>query len=387
MDFELSEEQKLLKKSAREFMEGEVIPIADEYDRKYRPLPKEVEHGLLRKLAPLGYTGGLIPEEYGGEGIDHLSYAIIGEELARAYGSLAFLEMDHHITNLSIYIEGSEELRRKYLASAASGDSICCYCITEPDVGSGARDIGTTAILDKGEYIVNGTKTWITNGTWADLAIVVAVTEKGKGIKGISRLLVDKSYSDFTARELPKLGFCSCPTAELTFEDCRVPQGNLLGQPGGGYEETMEIFQTFRAGLAIIGVGLAQAAIDASVKYAQERKQFGRPIGSFQLIQEMIVDMVIETEAARLISYEAFDLLRRGESCYRESSMAKAFAPEVALRVTSKALEVHGAYGVSEEYPLERYFRDARTLSIPDGTTEIQKLIVGREVLGIKAFV
>jgi alkylation response protein AidB-like acyl-CoA dehydrogenase len=387
MDFQLTEQQKLLKKSAREFMEREIIPIADEYDRRYRPLPKELLVELLRKLIPLGFVGGLAPEKYGGAGLDYLSYAILEEELARAYGALSMIEMDHHIPGvMCLYRDGTEEQKAKYLPPATAAEIIFCYCLTEPDVGSGARDIKTTAVPTEDGYILSGTKTWITNGTVADVALVVAVTDRGKGIKGMSLLAVEKKYSPFTARDLPKLGFCSCPTAEIVFDECRVPKENVLGRPGEGYGETMEIFQIARAGLAILGVGLAQAAIDASIKYARERRQFGRPIGSFQMIQEMIVDMVIETEAARLLTYQVFDLLDKGISCFKESSMAKAFAPEVAFRVTSKALQIHGAYGLSEEYPLERYFRDARALTIPDGTTEIQKLIVGREVLGLKAF-
>lgn len=387
MDFQLTEQQKLLQKNARAFMEREIIPIADEYDRKYRPLPREVAVELLKKLIPLGLTSGLAPEEYGGAGLDLSSYAILVEELARAYGALALVETDQHLVGvMSFYLDGSEEQKKKYLPLLTVADAICCYAITEPDAGSGARDIKTTATLSGGEYIINGTKSWITNGTIADLAIVVAVTDRSKGAKGFSRFIIERKHSDYIARDLPKLGFCSCPTAEMFFEDCHVPRENVLGKEGKGYEETMLLFQMPRAGLAIMGVGLAQAAIDAAVKYAQQRKQFGRPIGSFQMIQEMIVDMVIETEAARLLTYKVFDLLSKGISCFKESSMAKAFAPEVAVRVTSKAIEIHGAYGLSEEYPLERYFRDARTLTIPDGTTEIQKLIVGREVLGIKAF-
>lgn len=388
MDFQLTEQQKLLQKSARELMEREIIPIADEYDRKYRPLSREIVVKLLQKLAPLGYVSGLVPEKYGGAGLDFLSYAVLLEELARAYGALALVENAHHIPGvLTLYMDGSEEQKRKYLPPAIAMDLICCYAITEPDAGSGARDIQTSAILSGNEYVINGTKVWITNGTVADIALVVVVMSRNKGAKTFSRFIVDKRHSPFTARDLPKLGFCSCPTAEISFEDCRVPKGNMLGELGRGYEATMLMFQMPRASLAMMGVGLAQAAIDASVKYARERKQFGKLIGSFQIVQEMIVDMVIETEAARLLTYKVYDLINQGISCFKESSMAKAFAPEVAVRVTSKAIEIHGAYGLSEEYPLERYFRDARTLTIPDGTTEIQKLVVGREVLGIKAFV
>ena len=388
MILELSEEQKLLKKTAREFMEREIVPIADEYDRKYHPLPREVAVELLKKLASLGYVGATLPPECGGQNLDMISYAILGEELARAYLSLGMIALIQDGSVLPILCQhGTAEQKAKYIPRIQSLEKITCFCLTEPDVGSAARDIKTTAVPDGDYYIVNGTKTWITNGGIADLAVIFASTDRSKGARGISCLLVDKEESPFTTRELPKLGCRSCPTSELNFEDCRVPKSNLIGTPGSAYLLALSELCKLRVAVGIGAVGLAQASIDAAVKYAQERKQFGRPIGSFQLIQEMIVDMAMMTEAARLLCYQAYYLIGKGEICFKEASMAKAYSTEMAVQVTSKAIQVHGAYGISEEYPVERYFRDARTLTFPDGATQIQKLIIGRDMLGISAFV
>ena len=388
MILELNEEQKILKKTAREFMEREIAPIADEYDRKYHPLPREIAVELLKKLASLGYVGATLPPEYGGQNLDMISYAILGEELARAYLSLGMIALIQDGGVLPILCQhGTAEQKAKYISQIQSLEKITCFCLTEPDVGSGARDIKTTAVLDGDYYIVNGTKTWITNGGIADLAVIFVSTDRSKGARGISCLLVDKAESPFTTRELPKLGCRSCPTSELNFEDCRVPRSNLIGTPGSAYLLALSELCKLRVAVAIGAVGLAQASIDAAVKYAQERKQFGRPIGSFQLIQEMIVDMAMMTEAARLLCYQAYYLIGKGEICFKEASMAKAYSTEMAVQVTSKAIQVHGAYGISEEYPVERYFRDARTLTFPDGATQIQKLIIGRDMLGISAFV
>jgi len=388
MILELNEEQKILKKTAREFMEREIAPIADEYDRKYHPLPREIAVELLKKLASLGYVGATLPPEYGGQNLDMISYAILGEELARAYLSLGMIALIQDGGVLPILCQhGTAEQKAKYISQIQSLEKITCFCLTEPDVGSGARDIKTTAVLDGDYYIVNGTKTWITNGGIADLAVIFVSTDRSKGARGISCLLVDKAESPFTTRELPKLGCRSCPTSELNFEDCRVPRSNLIGTPGSAYLLALSELCKLRVAVAIGAVGLAQASIDAAIKYAQERKQFGRPIGSFQLIQEMIVDMAMMTEAARLLCYQAYYLIGKGEICFKEASMAKAYSTEMAVQVTSKAIQVHGAYGISEEYPVERYFRDARTLTFPDGATQIQKLIIGRDMLGISAFV
>jgi alkylation response protein AidB-like acyl-CoA dehydrogenase len=272
------------------------------------------------------------------------------------------------------------------LPRAASGDYIGCIAITEPNAGSDVAGVELTATLDGDNYILNGTKTWISNGSIADAAFVLVTTDKTQGPLAMSFLLVERDVSPFSTRELHKLGLRSFPTSELSFDDCRVPKVNAL-DPGTGYQRTMSFFDVSRAMVGIFSTGIAQAAIDASIKYAQDRTQFGRPIGSFQMIQEMLVDMIMETEAGRLLSYRALDMLDKDEKCRWQSCLAKAYATEAAVRTTSKAIQIHGAMGLSDEYPVERYFRDARTLTIPDGTTQMQKLIVGKNALGISALV
>ncbi len=388
MILELNESQKILQKNARAFMEREIIPIADEYDRKYHPLPKEVALELLKKLLPLGYIGSTLPPEFGGQSLDMVSYGVLGEELSRAYLSLGMIVLIQDGSVLPVLVaHGTPEQKARYIPQIMSLEKLTCFCLTEPDVGSGARDLNTSAVLDGDHYVLNGTKTWITNGGISDLAVVFASTDKSKGARGISAFLIDRAESPFTGRELPKLGCRSCPTSELSFEDCLVPAGNLIGTPGNAYLLALSELCKLRVAVGIGAIGLAQAAIDAAINYARDRKQFGRPIGSFQLVQEMIADMAILTDAARFICYRALYLIGKGETPFKEASMAKAYGTETAVEVTSKAIQVHGAYGISEEYPVERYFRDARTLTFPDGATQIQKLVIGRELLGISAFV
>ena len=385
MDFDLTEEQKMLQRNVRDFLRKEIAPIVDERDRK-GPLTREEAVGYIKKLMPFGYYIGHLPEEYGGMGLNFTTSAILNEELSYVWASL---DATIFIASLvpDILLIASEELKEKFLPRIVAGELIGCVAITEPDAGSDAASIETTAVLDGDEYVINGTKTWISNGTIADVCNIVAVTDKSKGTLGISQILVEKEVSPFQARELHKIGWRAFPTAELSFVDCRVPKENLLGDPAAGYRRTMQLFEIARAWMAIMAAGISQAAIDASIKYAQERKQFGRPIGSFQMIQEMIADMIAETEASRLLGYRALHLIDKGVRARMESSLAKAYACEAAVRVTSKAIQIHGAMGLSDEYPVERYFRDARMLTIPDGTTQIQKLVVGREAIGIRAFV
>lgn len=385
MDFDFTEEQKMLKSNVRDFLAKEIAPVVDERDRQ-GPFTKEEVIGYIKKLMPFGYYTGNLPEEYGGMGLNATTSAILNEELTYVWASLSATIF---IASLApgILLLAPEELRKKLLPRVAAGELIGCAGITEPNAGSDAAAMETTAVLDGDEYVINGTKTWISNGTIADVCNVLAVTDKSKGPLGISMIVVEKEVSPFQARELHKIGWRAFPTAELSFVDCRVPKNNLLGDPAEGYRRTMQQFETARSGMAIMAAGISQAAIDASIKYAQERKQFGRPIGSFQMIQEMIADMIAETEASRLLAYRALDLIDKGVRARLESSLAKAYACEAAVRVTSKAIQIHGAMGYSDEYPVERYFRDARMLTIPDGTTQIQKLVVGREAIGIRAFV
>jgi len=388
MDFELSEEQKMMKRECRDFMRREIIPVVDEYEKR-GPLSKEEAVKFIKKLIPLGYVVGPISPQSGGLGLSRVSTGLLLEELSYAWPSLASLV---HITTLlpmSIATIGTEEQKKKYLTTSLNGDIISCAAISEPNVGSSAPlGIETTAIEDRDAYIINGTKTWITNGPIADVVNVLCVTDKNKGAYGLSRILVERSASPFKVRQIHKLGWRSNPLGELSFEDCRVPKGNLLNpNMGGGVKKSLaQELQYGRSILAIRACGLAQAAIDASIEYAKNRVQFGKPIGSFQMIQEMIVDMVMNAEAARLLSLRALNLIDKGVNCPKESSMAKAFACEVVNQVTSKAIQIHGASGLDEELPIERYFRDARVFSIPDGTTQIQKLVVGRELLGIRAY-
>jgi alkylation response protein AidB-like acyl-CoA dehydrogenase len=282
---------------------------------------------------------------------------------------------------------GNRELKERILPGLLNGDTIICSAITEPNVGSDTASIETKAVPDGDDYIINGTKMWISNGTIADYVIVtLKIIDPAGGKPRTGQILVERERSPFTAREIHKMGVRSFPTAELVFEDCRVPRENLLRPKEGSQGEPLDSLNFARANASISAVGISQAALEASIRYAKERTQFGKPIGQFQLIQAMIADMMAEIEAGRFLAYRAFFLLGKGVRCYRECSLAKAFCTEAAVRVTSKAVQIHGAYGLSEEYPVERYFRDARCYTIPDGTTQIQQLIVGREVLGMRAF-
>jgi acyl-CoA dehydrogenase len=386
MDFEFTDEQRMLKDTARRLMEKEIIPIADDYDKKKLLLDRKLLKVLLDKLAPLGYLAALVPEEDGGYGMSYVTWGVLSEELFRAYASLGGL-VGIQNNSKSISDQGTPEQKKRLLPSLLRADKICCTAITEPNVGSNPSFIETTATLDGDHYILNGTKTWISNGTISDVAMVVAQTKRGAGAAGLCHLIVEKDVTPYQVRDLPKMGLRSFPTAEMVFDNCRIPKENLLVAPGQGLKETLRGFESARAGMAIGSVGMAQAAIDASIRYAKERFQFGKPIGSFQLIQEMIADMLAETEASRLLAYRGFAMLDKKVRCDRETSMAKFYATEAAVRVTSMAIQIHGAYGLSEEYQVERYFRDARSFTIPDGTTQIQKMIVARRALGLSAFV
>ena len=385
MDFALTEEQMMLKENVRNFLEKEIVPIVDEHEKE-GPLTKEAAVAFIRRLMPFGYLVGFLPEQYGGSVLEAKTNGVLLEELARAWASLAGTLFIVAGFWWLLNEAGSPEQKERLLPLAASGDYIGCLAITEPNAGSDVAGVELTATPDGDNYILNGTKTWISNGSIADAAFVLATTDKSQGLLAMSFLLVERNESPFTARELHKLGLRSFPTAELSFDDCPVPKSNVL-DPGSGYQRTMDFFDVSRAMVGVFSTGIAQAAIDASIKYAQDRTQFGRPIGSFQMVQEMLVDMITETEAGRLLSYRALDLLDKGEKCRWQACLAKAYATEAAVRTTSKAIQIHGAMGLSDEYPVERYFRDARTLTIPDGTTQMQKLIVGRDALGIKAFV
>ena len=385
MNFDLSEEQIMLKDSARKLMEREVAPFLASFP-KDRPLPPEKIKELLKKLIPLGYLGSIIPAEYGGAGLDYLTYGVLMEELdPNIYG----LVMITGGTARSVYFLGNETQKKTFIPPILSGEKIGCSAITEPNVGSNPAFVQTRAVLDGGHYVLNGTKTWITNGAFADIAFTLATTDPSKGKNGLCRFVVDKEISPFKAKAIETLeeDWQVPSVGELVFEDCRVPKENILGVSGEGLKDTLVAFQAARCFVAMGSIGLAQRAVDAAVRYAKERVQFGKVIGKFQLIQAMIADMIAETDAARLLTYRALLQIQKGVRCARETSIAKFYATEAAVKVTSMAIQIHGAYGLSKEYPVERLFRGARMMTIPDGTTQIQKMIVAREILGMQAFV
>lgn len=388
MDFEFTETQESLKRNVRDFLNREIFPLADEYERKYRGLPKEVLIKLLKILAPFGYVGGILPKEVGGHGLDFFSYGLLLEELAQIYPSLAIMELGQTVAvRYSMYKLGSERLKRKYLPALLSCELVGAIAITEPNVGSGLRELSTTAHFRNGEYVINGTKTWSTVGTIADIVYVTAAIAGNDEKRQYTILVADRKHCEFLSREIPKLGLRNVPSAEIVFQETRVPEENVLGEPGRGLELTLESIGLGRLGIATIAVGIAEAALERSIDYVRKRKQFGKPIGKFQLIQEMIAEMETKIECARLLVYKGWDFLDKGRGNAALFSKAKLFATEAAIDVTSKAIEIYGAYGLSEEYPLERLFRDARCLTFPDATSEIQKLIIGREIIGYQAFV
>jgi alkylation response protein AidB-like acyl-CoA dehydrogenase len=389
MDFELTEEQAMLRLNARNFLRKEILPLVNEYEKKYHTWPKEVTKDLLKKLIPFGYVTSLIPEEEGGTGLDFLSYGMLLEELAKVSASLSMLEMGQTVvTRYSMCKLGSPELKDRYMPRLLSDELLLgAHALTEPDVGSASRDISTTSVLQGDEYVINGTKTWSTGGDIADILYVTTVKKQENGKKDFYTFLVDREYSECPASVYNKLGTRGAGSAEIVFDDCRVPKNNILGNPGPTLDATLETIGLGRLCNATIAVGIADAALEKSIEYAKSRKQFGRFIGKFQLIQEMIAEMYTEIECGRLLSYKGWDLLDKGKGSLLDFSAAKLYCTEMAIKVASKAIEIHGAYGLSDEYPVERYFRDARCLTFPDATSEIQKLIIGREVLDIPAFV
>jgi acyl-CoA dehydrogenase len=387
MDFDLTVEQSQLRNVVREFLKKEIAPLSNEYESRHESYTRDLTSSIFKKLLPFGYLGGIVPEDGGGMGLDFLSYGLLLEELAQVSPSLALLDIGQSIASrYVIYKFASPELKNRYLSRLLSGELLGASALTEPDVGSGARDIKTSAVLDGKDYVLNGIKCWSTGGDIADIILVTAVRQNKTTSKDYTIFLVDKQQSKFTTSVYHKLGTQGASSAEIVFEDCRVPQENIVGTPGSGLDATLDFIGLGRLSCATISLGIAEVALAKSVEYAQQRKQFGRLIGKFQLVQEMIADMATEIECGRLLCYKGWDLLTKGQGNPKAFSMAKYYNTEMAIRVTSKAIEIHGAYGLSDEYPVEKYFRDARCMTFPDATSEIQKLIIGREILGCQAF-
>ena len=378
MDFELTEDQKMLKETVARFVDNDVIPLAPELDEAER-FPEE----SFKAMADMGLFGISIPEEHGGSGADFLSCVLVMEELSRGCVSTANTYGAHAILcTENIYRNGNEAQRRKYLPDLISGKTIGALCITEPEAGSDAMSLRTRAVRKGDKYILNGTKMFITNGPVADVAVVYAKTDPEAGPKGITAFIVEKDFPGFsTGKTLKKMGVRGSPTGELIFEDCEVPAENVLLEENKGVRVLMSGLDRERIVYAISPIGTAQGAFDEALKYATERKQFGAPIASFQMIQEMLADMATDIQAGRILAYWAATLCEEKERVRLEASYAKLFCSQAGIRAVDKALQIFGGYGFIKEFPVERMYRDVKGIEFGAGTTQIQKLIIVRELL------
>ena len=383
MDFELSETERLLAETARRVVARDVAPVLAAHPPD-RALPKPVMLDLYRAIAGLGYPGARIPEAEGGSGLTHVMLGLLDESLPPVLG---FSLLGHESTTKRIQMSGTPEQKARFLPDLVAGKRLAGTAASEPNVGSDPRGIETTAVPDGDDYVLNGTKLWITNGPILDTTLVVAsLGHDASGRNLITRFIVDREESPFESRAIPTVGLQQGPLGELHFRDCRVPKANMLGEPGDAHRSLTFTWLANRPGIGLFGVHLGQKALDASIAYAKQRAQFGGPIARFQLVQEMLAEMSTLIDASRLLCYRALALLDRGVWCHRESSMAKAYATEAAVRVTNLAIQIHGSYGLTKEAPLEGWARDARMLTLPDGTTQIHQLIIGRELVGLRAF-
>jgi butyryl-CoA dehydrogenase len=378
MDFLLNEEEKMMQDMARNFAEKEVKPLAAKMDET-----GDFPVGLVKKMGELGLMGVAIPDEYGGAGMSYVCYTIAIEEIARHCGSTAVvMSVNNSLACAPLLKFCTEDQKKKFLEPLASGKKLGCFGLTEPNAGSDAGGMQTTAVKDGDNYILNGSKIFITNATNADTAVVFALTDKSLKTKGISCFVVEKGMPGFSIGKVEhKLGINASGTAELVFQDLKVPAANLIGKEGEGFKIAMYTLDCGRIGIAAQAVGIARGGLEEAIKFAKDRVQFGKPISEFQAIQWMIADMATEIDAARLLTRRAAFLKDAGVPFSKESAMSKLYSSEVAMRATTKAIQVHGGYGYSKEYPVERYFRDAKITEIYEGTSEIQRLVIAANIL------
>ncbi|NML54498.1 acyl-CoA dehydrogenase [Streptomyces sp. R302] len=383
MDLALSEEQQDVRRLAEDFVAREVAPHAVAWDRA-----EEVDRGIVKKLGAVGFLGLTIPEEYGGSGGDHLAYCLVTEELGRGDSSVrGIVSVSLGLVAKTLASWGTEEQKRAWLPRLASGDALGCFGLTEPGTGSDAGNLVTRAVRDGGDYVIDGSKMFITNGTWADVVLLFARTGDTPGHRGVSAFLVPTDTPGLTRRAVHgKLGLRGQATAELVLEGVRVPASAMLGPEGKGFTVAMSALAKGRMSVAAGCVGIAQAALDAAVRYAGEREQFGKPIASYQLVQELLSDISVDVDAARLLTWRVADLIDRGEDFATAASKAKLYASEAAVRCANNALQVFGGYGYIDEYPVGKLLRDARVMTLYEGTSQIQKLIIGRSLTGVSAF-
>jgi alkylation response protein AidB-like acyl-CoA dehydrogenase len=378
VDFEYTQEQLHLRKAVRDFAEAEIAPHVMEWDEA-QIFPAEV----IQKLGKLGYMGAIIPEEFGGAGLGYIEYSILIEELSRVDGSVGIIVAAHtslcanHIAKM-----GTPEQCLRYLPKLASGEWLGCWSLTEPEAGSDAAGTRTHAECVDGKWLLNGSKTFTTNAHYADLCIAMAVTDRAAAQHGISAFAIEKGTPGFRCgKKENKLGLRASATGEVIFEDCRLAPGQLIGKLNDGFVASLKVLDGGRISIAALSIGMAQGAYDAALKYSKGRKQFGRPISEFQAIQHKLVDMAVDLDASRLLNYRAAWMLDRGQRVTRESSMAKLFASEAAVRIAGEAVQIHGGYGFIKDYPVEKFYRDVKLCTIGEGTSEIQRLVIARQLL------
>jgi butyryl-CoA dehydrogenase len=378
VDFALTPEQELIRESAREFVDREVVPHARDWDRA-----EEMDWAIVGKLAEIGFLGAALPADHGGMGLDTVSYCLVMEELGRADSSVrGIVSVNVGLVGKTIARWGSEEQKRDWLPRLASGETLGCYALTEPGAGSDPSGLATRAEREGDEWVLSGSKIFITLGTWAGVALVFARTDEG-----ITCFLVPTDAEGFTSRQIKgKLGLRAQDTGELFLDDVRVPADSVLGEDGGGMKVALSALDNGRISLAAGCAGIAQGCLEACVAYAGERRQFGRPIASFQLVQELIAEIAVDAEAARLVAWRAAAAADAGGRHTLESSIAKYFCSEAAVRAANAAVQVHGGYGYVDEFPVGKYLRDARVTTLYEGTSQIQKLIIGRLLTGESAF-
>jgi alkylation response protein AidB-like acyl-CoA dehydrogenase len=385
MDFELTDEQSLIRETARAFTDNEIVERARENDRNER-----FDVDLVQKIAAQGYLGAIVPRDYGGAGLDYLTYGVIVEEIGRGDSAMrTVISVQTSLVCSAILRWGSEEQKQRYLPKLCSGEWLGCFGLTEPDTGSDAANQRTRAKRTDSGWVINGAKMWISLGNHAKLAMIFAQTDPEKGHRGLACFLVETEGNEgFAPQEIHhKMGLRASDTASISLIDCEVPDGAMLGEVGDGFKIAMTSLDSGRYSVAAGCVGICQGCVEESVKYAKERQQFGRPIASFQLVQAMIADMKVDTDAARMLVYRAGYLKDAGKPSTTETSIAKLYATEAAVKCANTAIQVHGGSGYVDDHPVERYFRDVRVTTLYEGTSQIQKLIIGRALTGINALV
>jgi hypothetical protein len=379
--FVLTEDQEQLRKEIRQFAAQEMAPHLMEWDEA-----SQFPAAVVKKLGKMGLLGVIFPPEYGGAGLGYVDYMLAIEELSAVDGSIGIIVAAHNSLGTNhIFLAGNEEQKKKYVTKLASGEWLAAWGLTEPGSGSDAGGARTTAVRKGDKYVLNGNKTFITNGHYADVAVVIAVTDKSKGTHGLSAFVVEKGTKGFRpGKKENKLGLRASDTSELIFEDCEIPAENLLGVEGEGFVDAMRVLDGGRISIAALSLGIARGALDATVKYVKERRQFGKAIAEFQGIQWKLADMATELDAARLLTQRAAVLKDAGRKVTRESAMAKLFASEVAVRICNEAVQLFGGYGFIKDYPVEKFYRDVKLCTIGEGTSEIQRMVIAREILKVQ---